>query len=234
MSARKGEVAWQPILDRLPGRLAGQFPNTTFSVVIPPTQRWDSQQAADKILDSSYIFSTFTRERSRLLMDVTSTEQAIRELLSCHFREGSDEARAITRLLHTMSQQEPVELTKDVVLLHAHIPQVFGSTVFLGISQSPLDVPLASGEPHILIILLDPVGQDPARHLRALADIARIIRLPDMVQVLREGLRQPDLGHCPANDRQEVEPDTAAPDYRIRAMAARRAENQRILASCDP
>ncbi|HNY77352.1 MAG: cation:proton antiporter [Sedimentisphaerales bacterium] len=185
MSVRKGEVAWQPILDRLPGHLAGQFPNTTFSVVIPPTQRWDSQQAADRILDSSYIFSTFTRERTRLQMDVTSTEQAIRELLSCHFREGSDEARAITRLLHTMSQQEPVELTKDVVLLHAHVPQVFGSTVFLGVSRSRLDVPLASGEPHILIILLDPVGQDPARHLRALADIARIIRLPDMVQVLR-------------------------------------------------
>jgi mannitol/fructose-specific phosphotransferase system IIA component (Ntr-type) len=57
--------------------------------------------------------------------------------------------------------------------------------VFLGVSRNPLDVPLASGPPHILIILLDPVGQDPARHLQALADIARIIRLPDMVQVLR-------------------------------------------------
>ncbi|HPC94616.1 MAG TPA: cation:proton antiporter [Sedimentisphaerales bacterium] len=185
MSARKGEVAWQPVLDRLPGRLAAQFPDTTFSVIIPPVQRWDSQQAADRILDSSYIFSTFTRERTKLQMDVTSTEQAIRELLRCHFDAGSDETCAITRLLHTMSQEELVELTKDVVLLHAHIPQVSGSVVFLGVSQAPLDVPLASGAPHVLIILLDPVGQDPARHLRALADIARIIRLPDMVPTLR-------------------------------------------------
>lgn len=185
MGARKGEVAWQPILDRLPGRLAAQFPTTTFSVVIPPTQRWDRQQAAEKILDSSYIFSTFTRERTRLQMDARTIEEAVQELLSSYFGERSADTHAITRLLHTISQEEPVELTKDVVLLHAHVPNVAGSVAFLGVSKHSLDVPLASGKPHILIILLDPLGQDPARHLQALADIARIMRLRDIVEVLR-------------------------------------------------
>ncbi len=185
MGARKGEVAWQPILDRLPGRLASQFPTTTFSVVIPPTQRWDSQQAAEKILDSAYIFSTFTRDRTMLQMDVRTIEEALPELLSRHFDSESADLRAVTDLLHTISQEEPVELTRDVVLLHTHVPNVSGSVVFLGVSKHPLDVPLASGRPHILIILLDPVGQDPARHLQALADIARIMRVPDMPQVLR-------------------------------------------------
>ena len=185
MGARKGEVAWQPILDRLPGRLASQLPTTTFSVIIPPTQRWDSQQAAEKILDSSYIFSTFTRDRTMLQMDVETVEEALRRLLGSHFGEGSEPTRAVTELLHAISQEEPVELTRDVVLLHTHVPNVSGSAVFLGVSKHPLDVPLASGRPHVLIILLDPVGQDPARHLQALADIARIMRVPDMAQVLR-------------------------------------------------
>ena len=91
----------------------------------------------------------------------------------------------MTSLLYTISREEPVELTADVALLHTHVPNVHDSVVFLGVSKSPLDIPLASGAPHILIILLDPVGQDPARHLQALAVIARILRLPDMVTVLR-------------------------------------------------
>jgi Kef-type K+ transport system membrane component KefB/mannitol/fructose-specific phosphotransferase system IIA component (Ntr-type) len=185
MGARKGELAWQPNLDRLPGRLAQAFPKTTFSVLIPPTERWDLQQAADKIADSAYIFSTFTRDRTKLQMDVNTTEEAVRELLGSHFGHQTANTQAVTTLLHTISQEEPVELTKDVVLLHTHVPNVNDAVVFLGASKHPLDVPLASGEPHILIILLDPIGQDPARHLQVLADIARIIRLPDMVQVLR-------------------------------------------------
>ncbi|HNS22978.1 MAG TPA: universal stress protein [Sedimentisphaerales bacterium] len=185
MGSRKGERAWQPSLDRLPGRLAQAFPEVTFSVFIPPTERWDSRQAADKIADSAYIFSTFIRDRTMLQMDVQTTEDAVRRLLGPYFGHRTTDAHEVAVLLHGISQEEPVELTKDVVLLHAHVPYVTESVIFLGVSENPLDVPLASGGPHILIILLDPVGQDPARHLQALADIARIIRLPDMVRVLR-------------------------------------------------
>lgn len=196
MGARKGELAWQPLLDRLPGRLAAQFPSTTFSGVIAPTQRWDSRQATERILDSSYIFSTFTRDRTRLQMDARTIEEAVRKLLSSYFGERSADTHAITRLLHTISQEEPVELTKDVVLLHTHVPNVSGSVVFLGVSKHPLDVPLSSGRPHILIVLLDPVGQDPARHLEALADIARIMRLGGIVEVLK---RAHDYDHLIAD-----------------------------------
>lgn len=185
MGARKGELAWQPSLDRLPGRLTQEFPGIPFSVFIPPAERWDSQQAAERIADSAYIFSTFTRDRTRLQMDIRTTEEAIRELLGGYFGPRTANTQAVTTLLHTISQEEPVELTKDVVLLHTHVPNVTESVIFLGVSENPMNVPLASGAPHILIILLDPIGQDPARHLHALADIARIIRVPDMVQVLR-------------------------------------------------
>lgn len=185
MGARKGELAWQPSLDRLPGQLAKGFPEVPFSVLIPPVERWDSQQAADKIADSAYIFSTFTRSRTRLQMNVATTEEAVRELLGGYFGHQTANTQAVTTLLHAISQEEPVELTGDVVLLHTHVPNVTESVIFLGVSRNPLDVPLASGPPHILIILLDPIGQDPAKHLQALADIARIMRLPDMVQMLR-------------------------------------------------
>ncbi len=185
MAARKGELAWQPSLDRLPSRLAAEFPDMTLSVFIPPDERWEGQQAAEKTADSAYIFSTFIRDRTMLQMDVETTEEVVQELLGAYFGHRTADTHEVTALLHTISQEEPVELTEDVVLLHAHVPHVMESVIFLGVSKNPLDISLASGAPHILIILLDPVGQDPARHLQALADIARIIRLPDMVRVLR-------------------------------------------------
>lgn len=118
-------------------------------------------------------------------MDVETTEEAVRELLSGYFGRRTADAHAATSLLHAISQEEPVELSQDVVLLHAHVPYVTELVTFLGVSKNALDVPLASGGPHILITLLAPIGQDPARHLQVLADIARIVQLPDMAQALR-------------------------------------------------
>ncbi|MBN1836890.1 MAG: cation:proton antiporter [Spirochaetales bacterium] len=183
MAARKGEMAWQPLLDRLPGRLAREFPNNNLTVVISPVERWDPRQASERRVDGSYIHSVFRKEHTLLQIGPRGTAEVLRALLSTHFR--AEEAGAVTLLLAAISREEPVELVADVALLHTHVPNVQDSVVFLGVSQSPLDIPLASGPPHSVVILLAPVGQDPAMHLQALADIARILRLPDMVSVLR-------------------------------------------------
>ncbi|MFW6289302.1 MAG: PTS sugar transporter subunit IIA, partial [Spirochaetota bacterium] len=183
---RKGEIAWQPNLDRLPHELAAAFPQTNLSVLVPPTEPWDSVQAAEAHSDPARTVSRFSAERTLFAMKSATIEVAVAKLLSAHFGRRSTNAKAVSELLVSISRDEPVELVEDVVLLHAHVPFVDDTVAFLGVSRRAFDIPIAGGEPHIIIILLDPVGQDPAKHLRALADIARLIRLPGLVPALRE------------------------------------------------
>lgn len=138
------------------------------------------------VTDPSRVISGFSADRSEFAMKARNTREALTRLLSRYFGRHSVSARAISELLHTISQEEPVELVDDVALLHAHVPFVTDTVVFLGVTKERLDIPLPGGGPHILIVLLDPVGQDPAKHLKALADIARIIRLPGFVSRLRD------------------------------------------------
>ena len=185
-SARKGELAWQPNLERLPRQLAVALPNENLSVLVPATEPWDSVQVAEMVTEPTQVISGFSTDRSEFAMKPKNTRDAVTRLLSRYFGRHSVSAQAISELLHTISQEEPVELVDDVALLHAHVPFVADTVVFLGVTKEPLDIPLPGGGPHILIILLDPVGQDPAKHLKALADIARIIRLPSFVSALRD------------------------------------------------
>ncbi|MFW5742178.1 MAG: cation:proton antiporter [Spirochaetota bacterium] len=183
---RKGEIAWQPNLDRLPHELAAAFPLTNLSVIVPPTEPWDSVEAAEAHTDPSRTVARFAPERTLFALKSSTTEDAVAKLLSAHFGRRSPSAKAVSELLVTISREEPVELVEDVVLLHAHVPFVDDTVAFLGVSRRAFDIPVAGGRPHILIVLLDPVGQDPAKHLKALADIARLIRLPGLVPALRE------------------------------------------------
>ncbi len=185
-AARKGEIAWQPSLERLPRQLAAAIPDRNLTIAVPATEPWDSVQVSEMVTEPSQVISGFAPDRSEFGMQTSDTKEAVAKLLSRYFGEHSVSASAIAELLHTISQEEPVELVSDVALLHAHVPFVADTVVFLGVTRHPLDIPLPTGEPRILIILLDPVGQDPAKHLKALADIARIIRLPGLVPALHE------------------------------------------------
>ncbi len=183
LSARKGEIAWQPTLDRIPGKLASAFRDIPFSVFFTPTEKRTSEQMIE---NTSFITSVFKPDRMILDATTTSVREMVGELVRTYFAADSQTREKLTSLLHQISQEEPVELVQDVVLLHTYVPYLNETLTFLGVSESSLDVPLASGAPHIVIILLDPVGQDPASHLRALSDIANLIRLPGIVDVLKE------------------------------------------------
>ncbi|MDG5815907.1 cation:proton antiporter [Chitinispirillales bacterium ANBcel5] len=185
MSVRKGEIAWQPTLDRMPAVMAHKFQKVNFSVIFTPTERRKSVQIAE---NTSFLTSVFTPRRMLFNVETEDVQGLIYKLLGTHFSEHSPIHNRLATLIYKISQEEPVELVEDVVLLHTYVPYLSETLTFLGISKNSLNVPLASGKPHVVIILLDPVGQDPASHLRALADIANLIRLPGIVDVLKSAL----------------------------------------------
>jgi Kef-type K+ transport system membrane component KefB/mannitol/fructose-specific phosphotransferase system IIA component (Ntr-type) len=185
LSSRKGDISWQPSLDRLPGKLLSSCPSFNMSVHYPSSGGWDSRQAAETITVEHRLISGFTPERTLFGMDAGGVSDAVATLLAKYFGKRTANTRTVTAILDTISREEPVELASDVILLHTHLPFVDDSVIFMGVNKKPLKVPLASGGARIVIILLDPVDQDPGRHLKALADIARVIRLPGMTEALR-------------------------------------------------
>lgn len=184
LSARKGDISWQPNLDRLPGKLLAAFPSFNLSVQYPGGGSWDSRRAAEIITLDKRLISGFTPERTLFGMDAADVAEAVSVLLSKYFGKRTANTRTVTAILEIISREEPVELTSDVILLHTHLPFVDDSVIFMGVNKKPLEVPLSTGGARVVVILLDPVDQDPGRHLKALADIARVIRLPGMTEAL--------------------------------------------------
>ncbi|MFW5812991.1 MAG: cation:proton antiporter [Fibrobacterota bacterium] len=182
MSVRKGEIAWQPTLDRLPRQTAGAFPDNSFTTIISPTEKWLSLRSPET---TSHIFTIFREERILLSLDTSDCREVIHKLLGRYYQKGREMQR-LEDELYLMSQNEPVELIQDVVLLHTYVKSVAETVTFLGVTNRPLDIPLAGGTPRVVIILLDPEGQDPAKHLEALANIAKLIRVPGIVELLEQ------------------------------------------------
>ena len=183
MSVRKGEIAWQPTLDRLPRQLASEFEEIPFSVLISPTEKWITLKTPET---TASIFTVFKEEYILLSIDASGSKDVIKQLLSRYLWENTRQKARLTEQLFHMGQEEPVELVQDVVFLHTYVSGLKKAVPFLGVSSQPLDIPLASGEPHVVIILLDPEGQDPSMHLESLASIAKLIRIPEIVEILRE------------------------------------------------
>ncbi len=184
MSVRKGEIAWQPTLDRLPQQMASAFPEAPFSVIVSPTEKWVYMKTPET---TSRIFNIFPKERILLSIETESSRDVIHRLVSTYLADNK-ENESLVMELYKMGQNEPVELVQDVVFLHTYVKNLKETMSFLGVTSRPLDIPLASGAPHVVIILLDPEGQDPAKHLESLANIAKLIRIPDVVTLLRQSL----------------------------------------------
>ncbi|NLG16131.1 MAG: PTS transporter subunit EIIA [Fibrobacter sp.] len=184
MGARKGEIAWQPTLDRLPGSISREFPALPFSVLIGSTLRRSAPQGVSHL---SLTTSIFKPQHVRLGLESDTAAEVIGELLTTCFERGLSRHAYIAEQLGAIGKREPVELVNGVVLLHTYISDVNDTMVLLGVSTMPLrDIPLSSGAPYVIIILLDPIGQDPERHLQALADIANLLKIKGVVGTLKK------------------------------------------------
>ena len=186
LSARKGDVSWQPSLDKLPKRMSQQFPEHSFSILYPPTLHWDRGQAAELTTTGCRLIKGFSPEGFLFNQKAVSLKDLLGRLLAGHFRDAPAVIETVTGILWTIALEEPVQLTPGVVLLHTHLPLVKDTLFFLGVNKTPLKLSSVPDPCSVVIILLDPLDQDPTKHLNALTDIVRIISLPGMPDMLKE------------------------------------------------
>jgi mannitol/fructose-specific phosphotransferase system IIA component (Ntr-type) len=88
-----------------------------------------------------------------------------------------------TAVLQSVRDHDP-ELTRGVLLLHAHSDKINRTMLLMGIHPDGLSMAELDHRIHVLFILLSPVDRSPQQHLQNLANIARLVSSDDIVEQL--------------------------------------------------
>ena len=172
VSVRKGRLAWQPNLNRMPRLISQQLKGINFVFAYPPEMPWGEDQQAQEPKELCHSF-ILPPSHIRIDLDGTSVYDAIDKLLQPEFSSQKLAAEKITDILVNMAESEPMELAPGVALIHAHIEEVCLPTAFLGVNRHGWKLPHVSEDVKTLFILLSSKDASPEIHLKALADLVR-------------------------------------------------------------
>ncbi len=178
LSVRRGRLAWQPALERMPSAIAREYPKLGLLVVFPPEFETEPIERPKPSADAEALLPGLTEARARFDLDGVDISEALHELLSPSF---SVQPGLLDSLVTRLSDADPVELTPGAMLLHAHVAVVEDSVVFLGVNHKGFLHPSLTRPAPLLFVLLSAKQQSPEKHLNTLAQIAQLVREPAMV-----------------------------------------------------
>lgn len=171
LSIRKGRLAWQPNLSRLPKILSKNFPDLNFVVCYTPEMKWGDNYGdipGTKIDDS---LSLLPKNHININLTEQDIFKAIKILLREAYPNQEDVVQKTAKHLYGKSSVEPMELFKGTVLLHAHIKETYISKAFLGINKQGWDFPSLPEKVYSIFLLISPKDATPEIHLKALSNI---------------------------------------------------------------
>ena len=194
VNVRKGRLAWQPVLNRLPRLLSQEFPDSNFAVLYPPEMWWGEEKKAGEEECGDDFCSVFLPEgRVRTDLHGAGLRAAVGRLLDPVFPGEPEKVRRLAGVLVGIGSSEPVELTPGAVLLHSHVPEVDSSTVFLGLNREGWEMPHTTAPARAIFLLLSPRDGPPEAHLKVLSELARLLRRPRIVENLLEAETAPEV-----------------------------------------
>ncbi|MDZ4199251.1 MAG: hypothetical protein U1E27_08205, partial [Kiritimatiellia bacterium] len=128
ISARRGQIPWQPALERCLRRLNDDYPEHNLLAVYPSETETPSENAhADEGLELECAIR-IDRE--------TPVEAAAGDLLARMLRNPQTAARTLREL----RKSEPLTLTGEIGLWHTHSPDVVGTRVGLCVAQDAVRI----------------------------------------------------------------------------------------------
>ncbi len=98
---------------------------------------------------------------------------------------------AVCNVVRQAAADFPIELVKDVVLVHGHTPALATPSLFVLVHPEGLS--LAGTQARVILVLLGPEGGPPDRHLQVLSALARVVRNADWVTALVDAPDEPAL-----------------------------------------
>jgi mannitol/fructose-specific phosphotransferase system IIA component (Ntr-type) len=177
-SARPGEAAWHPAVEKLPHRIGEERPDLPIFLFYLPEGAHSAGVADDgKAAAASDLFEVaLAAGRVKLRMEETSINDAIRELLRSHFEADRKSLARLTALYTEIAQKQPIELEPGVLLLHAHVDDAAEPLVFFGSRPEGLRILSLEAPARLIVLLCAPSTQSPEEHLRTLGEIARLLK----------------------------------------------------------
>jgi len=130
----------------------------------------------------------------KIEMAAGGKKEAIEELVDLLVQAGrlSDRAGALEALM----KREAVQTTgigNGVAVPHAKYAGVAALTAALGISRPGLDFDAVDHQPVKVVLMLLAKVNDPGPHIRALAEISRLLQVPGFYQKLIDAKSAADL-----------------------------------------
>jgi Kef-type K+ transport system membrane component KefB/mannitol/fructose-specific phosphotransferase system IIA component (Ntr-type) len=177
LSCREDSPTWQPALGPLPFTLAARFPQASlllmFPAETPPTAMAGNASPAPAV----ELEDLLAPGQAALGVQATDFHAFLRQLLEPYLGAGgSGSAGDQAWLLAEALAGSALEVTRGTVLAHVHCGGIEAPVALLGTPAGALAVPGVAGPVQAVFVLLSPLSSPAAEHLRALADLARLIR----------------------------------------------------------
>lgn len=171
LSVRRGNLAWQPSLERLPVDWALRWPDDNLIVLFPPLDVQNEELAQTEEAGAG------PARDLPPIAPVSLAAATLPAMLPELLRNALPEYRgALEPLVAELMGFPPVPLSAQVALLHLHTPLIDSARIAVGRREAGLDLPGFAAAPTELALLLSPRSCPPEQHLRTLAAIARAAR----------------------------------------------------------
>jgi mannitol/fructose-specific phosphotransferase system IIA component (Ntr-type) len=193
MEARIGRIAWQPSSDRLPRQLQAALPDNNLSFIYPPEDVGEQTQNIEKLLEQGIVSQILDAEHCLFVAGTGKLRDLLEQLPASYLRQRNIPPEGIVGKLVELAEHEPVDLVPGVALLHEYCDEVDDSEIFLISAKTPIELPQMQLAPRLILILLDPTAQDPARHLESLANIVKLMKIPGFVEAAQRARSFDDL-----------------------------------------
>jgi Kef-type K+ transport system membrane component KefB/mannitol/fructose-specific phosphotransferase system IIA component (Ntr-type) len=176
-SARPGEAAWHPGVEKLPHRIGEERPDLPLLLFYLP-EGGEAETAEPELPTSEgdLFERALAAGRVKAGMAEASINDAIRELLRSHFEGDRKTLARLSALFTDIAQKQPIELEPGVLLLHAHVAEAQEPLVFFGARPEGLRLLSLDAPARLVVLLCAPSSQSPEEHLRILGEIARLLK----------------------------------------------------------
>jgi Kef-type K+ transport system membrane component KefB/nucleotide-binding universal stress UspA family protein/mannitol/fructose-specific phosphotransferase system IIA component (Ntr-type) len=194
LAARRHQVSWQPMLDRLPQALVARAADTGLLVVYPSEERTELEAPEPESTFEESLDRILSPRRLHARVDATAPQALVARLLgSPAQRRGGSAELAWRALAEQVAASRPLALAEGTILLHGRAPLLRRAEATLATLAVPLAWPGVEGPVRIVVLLLEPTEAPASEHLRHLAAIAKALHEPSTLARLCEAETDAEL-----------------------------------------
>ncbi len=175
---RRTGIFWTPALEKLQETVFSRFPGINLLSAYP-SLHWQGEEAPPAILPPAPVRpEIFSADIPAGAEGEAGLETMVRKAFGEDRKTFEDVVPGLVRSMNSY----PLELSRDIVLIHAHCESVNTPVIVIGRSEREWSFRNLKGAYRILVVLVSPKSAPTEQHLKTLADLARSFLDPKFSQ----------------------------------------------------